>query len=166
MPFYYKKISQNYPVCKPKGTNIGIKFRHTLNDPSGVLINRAYRKGTPAGTNIIDGSNNLTKSQKYTISELMNARKAVSQDRYFAPVISNVLYRFPITNNILNIGNGVANAPPLIIKNDLNHGTRRYFGPVTIKTLKVRLVNDKGLSLDLNNMDFSFSLMIERLYQY
>jgi len=58
-------------------------------------------------------------------------------------------------------------AAPTIIKNELGMANaRRYFGPVTIKTLKVRLLNDKGRVLDLNNMDFSFSLLVERLYQY
>ena len=129
------------------------------NEDYGLYVSKS-------GTNVIDGSNNLTKSQKYTITELMNARKSITQDRYLAPNTTNVLYRFPIPRSLQNHSEGVGNAAPLIIKNDQDQATRRYFGPVTLKTLKVRLVNDKGITLDLNNMDFSFSLKIERLYQY
>jgi hypothetical protein len=169
MPWYYKKTSQNYPVCPPplNCNSAGIPFTiPPKGDPSGTLIPRSCRSGTPAGTLLIDGSNNLTKSQKYTITELMNARKSITQDRYLAPNTTNVLYRFPIPRSLQNHSEGVGNAAPLIIKNDQDQATRRYFGPVTLKILKVRLVNDKGITLDLNNMDFSFSLKIERLYQY
>jgi len=43
---------------------------------------------------------------------------------------------------------------------------REYFGPVTLRRLRVRLLNDKGYTIDLNGMDFSFALIIEHLYQY
>ena len=143
----------------------GISFKGSKGDPSGVQLTRPCRRGTPANTPLIDGSNNLTTAQKYTITEIINARQTISQDRYFSPVTSNVLYRFPVPRNNLNMLHGTA--APTIIKNDQGMANaRRYFGPVTIKTLKVRLLNDKGIVLDLNNMDFSFSLLVERLYQY
>ena len=143
----------------------GVSFKGSKGDPSGVQLTRPCRRGTPANTPLIDGSNNLTTAQKYTIKEIINARQTISQDRYFSPVTSNVLYRFPVPRNNLNMLYGTA--APTIIKNDLGMANaRRYFGPVTIKTLKVRLLNDKGIVLDLNNMDFSFSLLVERLYQY
>ncbi len=43
---------------------------------------------------------------------------------------------------------------------------REYFGPVTLKRMHVRLLNDKGYVINLNNMNFSFSLIVEHLYQY
>jgi len=151
-----------YPPFVGKG---GVSFKGSKGDPSGVQLTRPCRRGTPANTPLIDGSNNLTTAQKYTITEIINARQTISQDRYFSPVTSNVLYRFPVPRNNLNMLYGTA--APTIIKNDLGMANaRRYFGPVTIKTLKVRLLNDKGIVLDLNNMDFSFSLLVERLYQY
>ena len=54
----------------------------------------------------------------------------------------------------------------MVVSNDEGFDmARQYFGPVTIKTLKVKLLNDKGYPIDLN-ADWSFSLLTERLYQY
>ena len=165
LPAYYNKTSQNYPACLPVCDNSGIKFKGSKKDPNGVQITRPCRRGTPANTPLIDGSNNLTTAQKYTITEILNARKTISQDRYFSPVTANVLYRFPVPRINMNMLEGTA-APTIINNTQGMANARRYFGPVTIKTLKVRLLNDKGIVLDLNNMDFSFSLLVERLYQY
>jgi hypothetical protein len=42
--------------------------------------------------------------------------------------------------------------------------SREYFGPVNIERLRVTLVDDLGRVIDLNNMDWSFSLMFECVY--
>ena len=39
-----------------------------------------------------------------------------------------------------------------------------YFGPVNIQKLKIQLLNQYGEILDLNCMDFSFSLELELGY--
>ena len=41
---------------------------------------------------------------------------------------------------------------------------RQYYGPVNIKKLKIKLLDEFGREVDLHNTDFSFSLMIEQLY--
>ena len=41
---------------------------------------------------------------------------------------------------------------------------RSYFGPVNIKRMSVRLLTDKGNLVDLNNSNWSFSLISEQLY--
>jgi hypothetical protein len=43
---------------------------------------------------------------------------------------------------------------------------REYFGPVNLQRLKIELRNQFGELLDLNNMDFSFSLEVELGYDY
>jgi len=43
--------------------------------------------------------------------------------------------------------------------------TRRYNGPVNIKKLNVRLLDRFGDFIDLNHMDFSFTLELELLYE-
>lgn len=42
--------------------------------------------------------------------------------------------------------------------------SREYFGPVDIQRMRITLVDDLGRVLDLNNMDWSFSLMFECVY--
>jgi len=50
-------------------------------------------------------------------------------------------------NNLINITN-----------------SREYFGPVTIQTLNIQLIDEYGRIVDLNNMDFSFCLILTRSY--
>ena len=42
--------------------------------------------------------------------------------------------------------------------------SREYFGPVDIQRMRITLVDDFGRVLDLNNMDWSFSLVFECVY--
>jgi len=42
--------------------------------------------------------------------------------------------------------------------------TREYFGPVDIQRLHVTLYDEYGRIIDLNNMDWSFSLAFQILY--
>ena len=42
--------------------------------------------------------------------------------------------------------------------------SREYFGPVDIQRIRITLVDDFGRVLDLNNMDWSFALMFECVY--
>ena len=54
----------------------------------------------------------------------------------------------------------------LLMDNDLNVVTepRKYFGPVDIQRLRIRLYDDFGRILDMNNANFSFCLIFTMLY--
>jgi len=54
----------------------------------------------------------------------------------------------------------------LLMENDLNIVTepRKYFGPVDIQRLRVRLYDDHGRILEMNNANFSFCLVFKLLY--
>ena len=41
-----------------------------------------------------------------------------------------------------------------------------YFGPVNIDRLRIRLLDDKGNTMDLNGIDWNIVLIAECLYQY
>ena len=41
---------------------------------------------------------------------------------------------------------------------------REYYGPVNIKKMKIKLLDEFGRTIDIDNSDFSFSLMIEQIY--
>lgn len=146
------------------GSPPGIKFRPPKNQQFPLGKKRDCRRGTQPGTLLVDGSNNLTQAQKYTVTEILNAQKTANQDVYLPPTATNLLYRFPVNRDVTNILKG--NAAPLNIVNTTNSGKREYFGPVTLKTLRVSLLNDKGYVLDLNGADWSLNLSVERLYQY
>ena len=63
---------------------------------------------------------------------------------------------------------GAQNRPKYILLNDEDKGigNRSYFGPITLSRINIKLVNDKGYILDLNNMDWSCKFEIESIYQY
>ena len=47
----------------------------------------------------------------------------------------------------------------------LQQQERIYFGPVNIRRISIKLVNDKGDVVDLNGGNWSFQLVCEQLYQ-
>ena len=49
---------------------------------------------------------------------------------------------------------------------NLDEAKRVYFGPVDLQRFKVRLVNDKGYTVNLNGNNWSFTLTATSLYQY
>ena len=71
---------------------------------------------------------------------------------------NNILAMIPLTSNSFHIcfDNG----------NDFIEKKREYFGPVNIQRLKIELRNQYGELLDLNCMDFSFSLEVELGYDW
>jgi hypothetical protein len=54
----------------------------------------------------------------------------------------------------------------LLMQDDLSVVTepRIYFGPVDIQRIRVRLYDDKGNILQMNNSNFSFCLVFKMLY--
>ena len=126
-------------------------------DPSSNVVLRSTSCGKP------DPSWRgppLTANQTYSRAQLVNARRAVPVNRYRSPVNSDIIARIPVRkfNNydiLLDSWNS-----------SLEDTAREYFGPVTLKRFRIRLLNDKGYVVNLNNMNFSFSLIAEHLYQY
>ena len=168
LPSYYRKVQASMPFCS---TDVnGTINPKTATDPSGAVLQRANshgietfkracRKGTQNPIPIIDGSNNLTNAQKYTAQQIVIAQKNISQNRYFAPTDTDVLLRFPVDRDSPD------RTVPMIYEND-GIQKRTYFGPTTMKRLRVQLLDDKGYPVNLCNMNFSFSLIVEQLYQY
>ena len=171
MPKYAKELSQVYPSCDASGANItNLPNDITENDKDKYLsekkffyenFKRPFRKGTPANKFGIKGQDTLTSAQKYTMNEIRGTQRRTNIDQYYAPQSSDILFRFPVQRLSENL------QAPLVIPNaaGMDNG-RRYFGPVTIEKLRVRLLDDKGHPIDLHGGDISFSLILERLYQY
>ena len=102
----------------------------------------------------------LTAVETYTRAQLLNAQREGFPDRFMSAVNSDILARIPVRkfnhyDILFDNGHGV-----------FMETAREYFGPVTLKRLRVRLLNDKGFVVNLNNMNFSFSIIIDHLYQY
>ena len=55
---------------------------------------------------------------------------------------------------------------PTIVQNNLNLLTnpREYFGPIHIQKMQIQLLDEYGRVIDLNNMDYSFCLTMQSIY--
>jgi hypothetical protein len=112
--------------------------------------------------------NNLTRNQIYSAQEIINTQRNVvtstsgANNSYYSsgPFANDVFALLPIKvaglqNNSVYVDYG----------GTLQNQERVYFGPVNISRLSIKLINDKGEVVDLNNANWSCSLIVEQLYQ-
>ena len=109
-----------------------------------------------------DNPKNLTKHQKYTILRLwekMKRSKSNSDSNTFINTINipDVIATIPVNNPVNNIINWNYNMD--------SNKKREYFGPVRISKLNIRLYNDMGFLVNLNGKEWTFKLIVKRLYQ-
>ena len=114
------------------------------------------------------GSNNLTQNQIYSITEIMNNNVNaptlygnVPINNYsYGPFISDVLAVIPIKTA------GVINGQTIIIDGGtLQTQNRKYFGPINLNRLKITLYDDRGHIINLNNSNWSFTLLVDQIYK-
>jgi hypothetical protein len=69
----------------------------------------------------------------------------------------NILARISLQGSVFN----------LMSKDNFNLITtpRQYFGPVDIQKLQIQLLDEYGRILNLNNMDYSFCLTFQTIYE-
>jgi hypothetical protein len=120
----------------------------------------------------------LTQSQLYTANEILYNRTTFS-NKTFGPSTADVLALIPLNgigtlrtkiaydlNGNVSLANSQASQPFIAYGVNLEANERTYFGPVNIERMRVRLLDDKGNLVNLNDVDWSFSLIIQQLYQY
>lgn len=124
----------------------------------------------------------LTQAQLYTANEILYNRTTYS-NKTFGPSSADVIALIPLSGISLlrtkiaydmppgnpddvSLINSQFNQPYILFGPQLEGNTRTYFGPVNIDRMRVRLLDDKGNLVNLNDIDWSFSLIVEQLYQY
>lgn len=111
-----------------------------------------------------DDGNKLTQAQLYTLTEIANSNTAVfteSGENYgTGPFAKDVFGLIPIKTASLQNGNVYVE-----FGGTLQNQQRKYFGPVNINRMAVKLLTDKGDVVNLNGSNWSFSLVVEQLYQ-
>jgi hypothetical protein len=120
----------------------------------------------------------LTQSQLYSANEILYNRTVYS-NKTVGPSTADVLALIPLngignlrakvfydTTGAVSASDSQQSQPYILFGNQLEGCDRAYFGPVNIERLRVRLLDDKGNLVNLNDADWSFSLLIEQLYQY
>ena len=146
IPTYYNSYTKNQKipdsvVCVPVNLNNG----ETRNI---AMLNKTFPR-------------TLTQAQLYSTNEIIANRKATLNNRTFGPTNSDMFALIPL--------NGITSLRPdpyIVFSPTLIDSQRSYFGPVNIDRFRVRLLDDKGNLVNLNDNDWSFSLIVEQLYQY
>lgn len=108
--------------------------------------------------------NKLTQAQLYTLTEIANSNTTTfteSGENYgTGPFAKDVFGLIPIKTASLQNGNVYVE-----FGGTLQNQQRKYFGPVNINRMAVKLLTDKGDVVNLNGSNWSFSLVVEQLYQ-
>jgi len=136
-------------------------------DTSTTLPSYASRAGFVCdpitGEKVYSNATGLTQNQTYAVNATTGVNttalgSSVSTSSYGkGPYASDVFGLIPLKDT----DNGQTFSSD---SGSLQVQERSYFGPVNIKRMSVRLLTDKGNLVDLNNSNWSFSLISEQLY--
>ena len=118
--------------------------------------------GDLTATNTSVNGATLTQKQVYAIQSTLDQQsKQLSTIKLSeGPFATNVFGFIPL--NIANLPNNSIYVDSSI---GLRDQQRNYFGPVNIQRMSVKLINDRGETVDLNGANWSFSFICEQLYQ-
>jgi hypothetical protein len=127
-----------------KNTPLPLKFGWTLGFRNGIYTNNQ---------NYVSEGDVDLKGQKYLYLVVDDYNNNVNNNFYSAFNSSilnkNILARITIQNNVSNV---------------TISQIREYYGPVNIQNLTIQLLDGYGRIVDLNNMDYSFCLAMQKVY--
>lgn len=105
--------------------------------------------------------NNLTAKQIYSANQILNTQTIKQSQNIYSPgpYVQDIFGLVPIKTAGLQPGQSF-----IEFGGTLQNQERSYFGPVNISKMSIQLLNDKGTVLDLNNANWSFSFLVEMLY--
>jgi hypothetical protein len=112
-------------------------------------------------TTTYNNYNRLTNAQVYSANQILNTQKTKFLNNVYSsgPFIQDIFGIIPVKTAGLSYGQTYSE-----FGGTLQIQERVYFGPVNISRMTVRIMTDKGNILDLNNQNWSFSLITEQLY--
>jgi hypothetical protein len=151
-------IQTNYGVVGSIGWVLGFRFGSYIYNPTTSNKTPAY-----ISEGCYDGWG--SKYLYLVIDDFNKNASNLSITNYNSSLGSaNILARIPTdsasSNNFKNGSIMQSNN----LKDDYSIRKRDYFGPVDITKLGIQLIDDLGRKVNLNNMDFSFALNINSLY--
>jgi len=111
------------------------------------------------GTTSASG-NKTTAKQIYAENQKLISRQPVKQEYSSGPFVQDVFAIIPL--NVASLANGSVYVET---SSSLNKQERLYFGPVNISRMNIKLVNDRGDTVDLNGSDWSCTLQCDQLFQ-
>jgi len=117
-------------------------------------------------TSLVTDGSHLTEKQIYSLTSIANNQYntgatgvSVSAKSYgTGPFAKDVFAILPM--KVAGLANG---SSYMEYGGTLQNQSRNYFGPVNIRRMSVSLISDRGNKVDLNNANWSFSIVVEQL---
>lgn len=118
--------------------------------------------GSSAVENILPSApRTLTQAQIYTINEIIKNRNKTISFRSKAPTNSDTFAIIPIKYGSMSTGQLYTE-----ISGQFQDNKRIYFGPVDIDRFRIRLLDDRGNTVNLHGADWCVTIISDNLYQY
>ena len=143
-----------------------------LNEDGGVCDSSGSKPGDEVQPSYYNGEvvggiypepQHLTQAQLYTIAAIKNNRTFRSPYSIpTGPSDSDILAKITLPQlDFTKFGKFIPDNG-----GSLQLNTRAYFGPVDLDRFTIKLIDNNGNLVNLNNRDWSFTLRVEQLYQY
>lgn len=159
VPSYY---SPDLPyVCLPANTNNIDEIVNNDENNGLLLAGKLNVEYTQTVQLVPSAPRTLTQAQLYTINEINKNRNNNTNYRSKAPTSPDILSIIPIKSSGAKTGDLLVE-----ISGSLQDNIRTYFGPVNIDRMRIKLLNDKGIPLNMNGADWCVTIICDCLYQY
>jgi hypothetical protein len=96
----------------------------------------------------------------YSFTQQYYSQNAASKSISNGPYVKDIFGIVPMKVSGLSVGSVYVE-----FGGTLQIQERIYFGPVNIQRMTIKLLTDRGDLVDLNNSNWSFSLICEQLYK-
>lgn len=146
----FNSTTTNNPLSGINPTNVG----NLLQDKLSISYTKTPRV-LPTAPRL------LTQAQIYTINEIIKNRGNNTSYRGKAPTSSDTFALIPIKHTGMKTGEMYID-----FSGGLQDNKRIYFGPVDIDRMHIRLLDDRGFTIDLHGSEWCITLISENLYQY
>ncbi len=103
----------------------------------------------------------LTQAQLYTINQSIKSRSQNTSFKIKPPNVSDTFAIVPLKKGGMKIGDVYVE-----FSGSLQDNKRIYFGPVNIDRMHIKLIDDRGFTVNLNGVDWCITIISENLYQY
>ena len=103
----------------------------------------------------------MTQAQIYSVNQIIKNREKTTSYRGKAPTSSDTFALIPVKHSGLSTGDVYVE-----FSGALQDNQRIYFGPVDISRMHIKLLDDRGFTVDLHGAEWSVTLVSTSLYQY
>ena len=164
VPSYFN-TSQPY-ICSSSASNISPllsinSIGNSTNQNFNALQDKLDFSYGKVQTVLPSAPRTLTQAQIYTINEIIKNREKNTSYRGKAPTSSDTFALIPIKRAGLSIGDMYVD-----FSGSIQDNKRIYFGPVDIDRMHIRLLDDRGYTVNLHGQDWCITIISENLYQY